>query len=138
MPETLPSWNDGATKQAIVDFVTRVTKEGGGDYVTPNQRIAVFDNDGTLWCEQPLPVQVYYAFDMAKAKAASDPELAKKEPFATLLAGDVKGVFAQGLNAVEEILVTTHTGMTIKEFEESVLTWLQTARHPTLDRPFTE
>ena len=138
MSEVLPSWNEGTTKQAIVDFVTRVTDEGGSDFVSPNRRIAVFDNDGTLWCEQPLPVQVYYAFDAAKEKASNDPELASREPFKALLTGDMKGVSAQGMPAIIEIVKETHTGITIKEYEESVQTWLQSARHPTLDRPFIE
>jgi len=138
MSEVLPSWNEGTTKQAIVDFVTRVTDEGGSDFVSPNRRIAVFDNDGTLWCEQPLPVQVYYAFDAAKEKASNDPELASREPFKALLTGDMKGVSAQGMPAIIEIVKETHTGITIKEYEESVQTWLQSARHPTLERPFTE
>lgn len=103
-----------------------------------SQRIAVFDNDGTLWCEQPLPVQLYYALYAAKEKASKDPELAGKEPFKTLITGDTKGVLEQGLKAVMEIVTVTHTGMTIKEFEESVAAWLQTARHPTLDRLYTE
>ena len=137
-PEPLPSWNEGTTKQAIMEFVKRVTTVDGADHVPPNQRIAVFDNDGTLWCEQPLPVQIYYAFDAAKEKASNDPELARREPFKTLLTGDMKGVSAQGVPAVIEIVKETHTGMTIKEYEESVQAWLQTARHPTLNRPFTE
>jgi hypothetical protein len=114
MSEVLPSWNEGTTKQAIVDFVTRVTDEGGSDFVSPNRRIAVFDNDGTLWCEQPLPVQVYYAFDAAKEKASNDPELASREPFKALLTGDMKGVSAQGMPAIIEIVKETHTGITIK------------------------
>ncbi len=136
--DPLPSWHDGPTKQAIIDFVTRVTDEGGSDFALPKQRIAAFDNDGTLWCEQPLPVQLYYALDAAKEKASNDPELAGKEPFKTLLTGDTKGTLTQGLKAVMEIVTVTHTGMTIKEFEESVAAWLQTARHPTLNRPYTE
>ena len=125
-------------KQAITDFVTRVTDEGGSDFAPQNTRIAVFDNDGTLWCEQPLPVQLFYALDAAKVKASNDPELANKEPFKTLLTGDTKAALSQGLKAVMEIVTVTHTGMTIKEFEESVAAWLETARHPTLNRPYTE
>jgi phosphoserine phosphatase len=136
--EPLGSWNEGRAKQAIIDFVTRVGTEGGPDHVPPNERIAVFDNDGTLWCEQPLPVQLYYAFDAAKKKAVDDPELANREPFRSLRAGDHKAVAAQGKPALLEIIKLTHTGMTIKEYEESVHAWLQTARHPTLDRPYTE
>lgn len=138
MAEVLPTWNDGSTKQAIIDFVDKATKEGGPDYVLPNQRIAVFDNDGTLWCEQPLPVQLYFAFDAARVTAGKDSALSGKEPFKSLLAGDLKAVAEQGLNGIGEILKLTHTGMTIKEFEESVHRWLQKARHPKLDRLFTQ
>jgi hypothetical protein len=110
MTEILPSWNEGAAKHAILDFVSRVTHEGGSDYVTPNKRIAVFDNDGTLWTEQPVPVQLYFAFDAAREKASESPELAKNEPFKSLLAGDLKGIAAQGMNALGEIIKLTHTG----------------------------
>jgi phosphoglycolate phosphatase-like HAD superfamily hydrolase len=138
MPDLLPSWNEGITKQAITDFVRRVTRDGGPDYVTPNQRIAVFDNDGTLWCEQPMPVQLYFAVDAARKKAGEDPQLAAKEPFKSLLAGDFKSVGEQGIKAIGQIILQTHTGMTIREFEESARAWLKTARHPKLDRPFTQ
>lgn len=137
MAEVLPSWNEGTTKQAIINFVERVTSDGGPDYVAPNERIAVFDNDGTLWCEQPLPVQLYFAFDAARQKANENPELGKHEPFKSLLAGDLNAVAAQGLKGIGEIIKLTHTGMTIREFEESVLAWLTYARHPTLDLTFT-
>ncbi len=137
-PDYLPSWNESPAKLAILDFVGRVTREGGPDYVTPNKRIAVFDNYGTLWCEQPLPVQLYFAFEAAREKAAENPGLGEKEPFKSLLAGDLKAVAAQGLKGIGEIIKLTHTGMTMKEFEESVLTWLKAARHPKLDRPFTQ
>lgn len=134
----LCSWNEGPVKRAIFDFVKRVTNTGGQDYVRPNQRIAVFDNDGTLWCEQPLPVQLYFALDAAKEKALQDPELGEKEPFKSLLAGDLKAIASQGLKAIGEIIRVTHTGMTVKEFEESVAAWLKTAKHPKLNRRFTE
>lgn len=134
----LPSWNEGKAKQAILDFVSRVTTEGSSDFVTPNGRIAVFDNDGTLWCEQPLPVQLFFAFDAATKKASQHPELATSEPFKSLLAGDLKAIAAQGMKAIVPIIKLTHTGMTLMEFEESVRDWLKTARHPKLGRPFTE
>src|SRR5262245_5930371 len=136
--DPLSSWNEGKTKQSIIDFVQRVTKEGGTDYVPPNKRIAVFDNDGTLWCEQPLPVQLFFALDAAKEKAAKDPELAKTEPFKSLLAGELKSIAAQGLKGLLPIIKVTHTGMTLMEFEESVKNWLKTARHPKLNRPYTD
>jgi len=136
--DPLPSWNEGKTKQAIKDFVARVTTEGSSDFVTPNKRIAVFDNDGTLWCEMPLPVQLFFAVDTAKAKAEADPKLGQTEPFKSLLEGGLKAVAAQGLKAVAEIVIATHTGMTVMEFEQSVRDWLKTARHPKLNRPYTE
>jgi phosphoglycolate phosphatase-like HAD superfamily hydrolase len=136
--DPLPSWNEGKTKQSILDFVSRVTKDGGTDYVPPNKRIAVFDNDGTLWCEQPLPVQLFFALDTAKEKAAKDPELFKTEPFKSLLAGDLKSIAAQGLKGFLPIFKITHSGMTLMEFDDSVRNWLKTARHPKLNRPYTE
>ncbi|MET0988548.1 MAG: HAD family hydrolase [Steroidobacteraceae bacterium] len=131
----LPSWNDCPAKQAIVRFVARVTR--GRDAVPPNERIAVFDNDGTLWAEQPVPVQIYFALDAAKERAASDPALKDQEPFKSLLAGDLKAVAAQGMKGLAAILKITHTGMTTVEYEASVRHWLQSARHPKLDRPYT-
>ena len=94
--DSLPSWNDGAAKRGIIDFVEKVTKEGSPDFVPPTARIATFDNDGTLWCEQPLPVQLYFALDRVKALAPRHPEWKTKEPFASLLKGDVKGALAGG------------------------------------------
>jgi phosphoglycolate phosphatase-like HAD superfamily hydrolase len=137
-PDPLPSWNDGRVKQSIMDFVARVTLAGGSDFVPPNQRIAVFDNDGTLWCEQPLPVQLFFAFDTAKQKASHDPALATTEPFKSLLAGDLKAVAAQGLKGIAPIMKLTHTGMTLMEFDASVREWLASARHPTFGCPFTD
>lgn len=133
----LPSWNDCAAKQAILDFVRRVTSHGESDYVPENERIAVFDNDGTLWSEQPAPVQLFFAFDAAKERASISAQLKNKEPFKSLLAGDLKAVAAQGLKGIAEILKLTHTGMTTVEYEDSVRRWLRTARHPKLGRPYT-
>src|SRR5277367_4198906 len=136
--DPLPSWNDGPTKKAIVTFVEKVTKEGSGDFVPVPERIATFDNDGTLWCEQPVPVQLYFALDRVKALAPQHPEWKTNEPFASLLKGDVKGALAGGEHAMLEIVAATHTGMTTEEFEQIVKDWIATAKHPILKRPYTE
>src|SRR4029077_3104522 len=134
----LPSWNDGAAKKSIIDFVEKVTKEGSADFVSPAERIATFDNDGTLWCEQPMYFQLFFALDRVKALAPQHPEWKTKEPFASLLKGDVKGALAGAENAILEIIVATHAGMTTAEFEKIVADWIATAQHPKFKRPFTE
>ena len=134
----LPSWNEGAAKKSIIDFVEKVTKEGSPDFVSPAERIATFDNDGTLWCEQPMYFQLFFALDRVKALAPQHPEWKTKEPFASLLKGDVKGALAGGEHAILEIIVATHTGMTTAEFEKIVADWIATAQHPKFKRPFTE
>jgi phosphoglycolate phosphatase-like HAD superfamily hydrolase len=134
----LPSWNDTAAKKAIMTFVEKVTKEGSADFVPPNERIATFDNDGTLWCEQPMYFQLFFALDRVKALAPQHPEWKTKEPFASLLKGDVKGALAGGEHAILEIIVATHAGMTTAEFEKIVADWIATAQHPKFKRPFTE
>ena len=136
--DPLPSWNEGASKQRIVDFVKAVGSEGGKDYVAPAERIAVFDNDGTLWAEQPMYFQFFFALDRVKALAPQHPEWKDKEPFASLLEGDVKGALAGGERAMLEIVMATHAGMTTEEFEQSVKDWAATAKHPTTQRRFTE
>src|SRR5215470_13187388 len=136
--EPLPSWNDGAAKKAIVDFVARVTKEGGPDFVPTAERIATFDNDGTLWAEQPMYFQFLFALDRVKALEPEHPEWKTMEPFASLLAGDVKQAVAGGEHAFVEIVAATHAGMTTVEFDRIVKDWLATARHPTTNRPYTE
>ena len=133
----LPSWNECSAKQAILDFVRRVSSKVSPDFVPECERIAVFDNDGTLWSEQPVPVQVFFAFDAAKERANISPELKAKEPFKSLLAGDLKAVAAQGLKGLAEILKLTHTGMTTVEYEDSVRRWLRAGHHPKLGRPYT-
>jgi phosphoglycolate phosphatase-like HAD superfamily hydrolase len=135
--DPLPSWNDGKAKQSIVDFVAKVTKEGSPDFVPPAARIATFDNDGTLWAEQPLYFQLVFAIDRVKALAPQRPEWQDKEPFASLLKGDVKAALAGGEHALLEIVIGTHAGMTIDEFEKVVRTWIATAKHPTTGRLFT-
>ena len=135
--DALPSWNDGTSKRAIMEFVTRVTRQGGPDFVKPAERIATFDNDGTLWAEQPLYFQVLFALDRIKALAPQHPEWKDTEPFASLLRGDVKGALA-GEHAAAQIIMATHSGMTTEEFETVVKDWLATARHPSTGRPYTE
>jgi len=136
--DALPSWNDGSAKRAIVEFVEKVTKPGSPDFVPVPERIAVFDNDGTLWCEQPVPVQLYFALDRVKALAPQHPEWKTKEPFASLLKGDLKTALTGGDHALLEILMATHAGMTTVEFEQIVKDWLATAKHPKTGRLYTE
>jgi phosphoglycolate phosphatase-like HAD superfamily hydrolase len=136
--DALPSWNEGAAKKSIVDFVQRVTTKGGKDFVPPAERIATFDNDGTLWAEQPLYFQVVFALDRVKALAPQHPEWKDKEPFASLLKGDLKAALAGGNRSIAEIMVATHAGMTTEEFDKVVKDWLAGARHPTTKRPYTE
>ena len=136
--DPLPSWNDTAPKKAIMAFVEKVTKEGSSDFVPPEERIATFDNDGTLWCEQPLYFQFLFALDRVKVLAPQHPEWKTKEPFASLLKGDVKGALAGGEHAILEILMVAHAGMTTAEFEQIVKDWIATAKHPKFKRPYTE
>ena len=136
--DPLPSWNDGPTKKAIVEFVSKVTQEGGPDFVPPAERIATFDNDGTLWAEQPMYFQLLFALDRVKALAPQHPEWKQKEPFASLLKGDVKGALAGGEPTVFKIVMATHAGMTTEEFQKLVSEWTTTAKHPKTKRPYTE
>jgi phosphoglycolate phosphatase-like HAD superfamily hydrolase len=136
--DSLASWNDGPTKKSIVDFVARVTEAGGTDYVAPEERIATFDNDGTLWSERPYPFQVAFALDRIKAMAPQHPEWRDEEPFKSVLAGDLKGILAGGYHALIAIVAATHSGMTTDEFEVEVQQWIATTRHPTTDKLFTE
>ncbi len=135
--DPLASWNDGPAKQAIVKFVAEVTSEGAA-FVEPAQRIAVFDNDGTLWSEQPIYFQLAFALDRVKAMAPKHPEWKTQEPYKTLLAGDVKGALAQGEKAMLGILAATHSGMTTEEFASSVEAWAASAKHPKSGRLYTE
>jgi len=136
--DPLPSWNDGAAKRSIVAFVEKVTKEGSPNFVPAAERIATFDNDGTLWCEKPLPVQLFFALDRVKALAPQHPEWREQEPYASLLKGDLKTVAAGGERTIMELLMATHTGMTTEEFERIVKDWIAEAKHPTTGRLFTE
>ena len=134
----LPSWNDTATKKAIVTFVERVTKQGSSDFVPEPERIATFDNDGTLWAEQPMYFQLLFALDRVKLLAPQHPEWATEEPFASLLKGDVKGALAGGEPALFKIVIATHTGMDSVEFDQIVKDWIATAKHPITKRLYTE
>jgi len=136
--DPLLSWNDTATKKAIVTFIEKVTKEGSPDFVPVPERITTFDNDGTLWCEKPMPVQLYFVLDRVKALAPQHPEWKTKEPFASILKGDYKTALAGGDHALLELAVATHTGMTTVEFEQIVRDWIATAKHPKTGKLFTE
>ncbi len=136
--DPLPSWNDTAPKKAIIAFVEKVTNEAAPDFVPAPERIATFDNDGTLWAEQPMYFQLLFALDRVKALAPQHPEWKTREPFASLLKGDVKGALAGGEKAMLEIVMVTHAGMTTAEFEQVVKDWLATAKHPKFIRSYTE
>jgi phosphoglycolate phosphatase-like HAD superfamily hydrolase len=136
--DPLPSWNEGPAKAAIVDFVTKVTTVGGPDFVAPAERIATFDNDGTLWTEQPVYFQVAFAIDRVKALAPQHPEWKTLEPFKSLLAGDMAGFANSGEKGLLEIMEATHTGMTTAEFAQAVTDWITTARHPRFQRLYTD
>jgi phosphoglycolate phosphatase-like HAD superfamily hydrolase len=136
--DPLPSWNDGPARQAILAFVQNVTTPGSADFVPPAERIATFDNDGTLWAEKPTYFQLIFAIDRVKALAPQHPEWSSKEPFASLLKGDMQAALAGGDKAVLEIVMATHAGMTTAEFEAVVKDWIATARHPQTRRLYTE
>jgi hypothetical protein len=136
--DPLPSWNDTSAKQAIVDFVGRVTKAGGPDFVAPAERIATFDNDGTLWVEQPMYVQMAFALDRVKALAPLHPEWKDTQPFKAVLEGDMKTLAESGERGLVEVIMVTHAGMTTSEFAKIVTDWLATARDPRFKRPHTE
>lgn len=136
--DPLPSWNDGPAKRAVIDFVTRVTREGGRDFIPPAERIATFDNDGTLWSEQPIYFQFAFALDRVKALAPQHPEWKTQQPFKAVLDNDLKALAAAGEKGFAELILATHTGMTTDEFAKTVGDWLATARHPRFQRPYTD
>ena len=136
--DPLASWNDGKAKQSIIDFIQAVTTTGAEGYVPAMQRVAVFDNDGTLWSEQPMYFQAFFVFDRIKALAPQHPEWQTKEPFASVLKGDAKAALAGGEHALLEMVMATHSGMTTDEFDATVRDWVATARHPKTGRRFTE
>ncbi|AXA44646.1 HAD family hydrolase [Rhizobium leguminosarum] len=135
--DPLPSWNDTAPKAAIVGFVEKVSKEGSSDFVPEPERIAVFDNDGTLWVEHPMYVQLAFALDRVKALAPQHPDWATTQPFQAVLEGDMKALAAGGEKGLMEIMAATHAGMTSDEFHKIVSDWLATARDPRFKRPYT-
>lgn len=136
--DPLPSWNEGASKSAILQFVQRATEEGGPHFVPPEERIATFDNDGTLWSEHPIYFQLFFAIDRVKQLASSHPEWNTTQPFQAVLENDMKTLGASGEKGIFEIIMSTHAGMTTAEFEQIVTDWLATAKHPRFDRPFTD
>lgn len=133
----LPSWVDGDAKARIMDFVTATTTEGSADFVEPAARVAVFDNDGTLWGEQPMYVQLAFALDRVKQLAPQHPEWQTTEPFKSVLAGDMAGVAASGERGLLQLVAATHAGMSAEEFEKIVSDWIASARHPVSGKPFT-
>jgi haloacid dehalogenase-like hydrolase len=135
--DPLPSWNDTAPKKAIVAFVEKVTKEGSADFIKPEERIATFDNDGTLWAEQPIYFQFQFAIDHVKALAPQHPGWKRQPPFNYILAGDMKALLADG-KSMMALMAVSHAGMTTDDFNKTVKEWLQTAKHPKTGRLYTQ
>jgi phosphoserine phosphatase len=137
MPDPLPGWRDGKAKAAIVDFVSRVTGTGA-DYIPESERIATFDNDGTLWCEQPIPVQAFFLIDRVRELAAADADLAARQPFKAVLEGDHAALQAIGKQGILQLFFATHAGMTLREFAAIARAWQASARHPRLGERFVD
>ena len=136
--DPLPSWNDGKAKQSILDFVANVTREGSANFVPVPQRIATFDNDGTLWVEQPMYTQLAFALDRVKALAPQHPEWKKKQPFKAVLDGDMRALAGTGEHGMVELVMATHANMSTRDFERVVTDWVSTARHPRFKQPYTD
>jgi phosphoglycolate phosphatase-like HAD superfamily hydrolase len=136
--DPLPSWTDGPARQRVVKFVAAVTDRSGKDYVPPERRVATFDNDGTLWTEKPMYVEVVFALDRVQALAGKHPEWKEKEPFKTLLEADPARVSRLSDKEIQEALIVSHAGMTVAEFDALVKDWLATTKHPRFKRPYTE
>jgi len=136
--DPLPSWNDGASKQSILSFVAAVSREGSPDFVPAPQRIATFDNDGTLWCEQPMYVQLAFALDRVKALSDQHPEWTDKQPFKAVLENDTEAIEQLGYRGLVKLVMATHAGMSTEDYENICVAWLKTARHPRFKRPYTE
>jgi hypothetical protein len=136
--DPLPSWNDGPTKAAITTFVEKVTTPGGSDFVRPYDRIATFDNDGTLWCEQPMYFQMIFAFDRIKETAKDHPDWKDKEPFKSVLTDNLSTFGDTGQKGLLEVLEITHSGMSVEQFHAIVKNWMHTARHPRFHRPYDQ
>jgi phosphoserine phosphatase len=136
--DPLPSWNEGETKQAIISFVDNVTREGSTAFVPVPDRIAVFDNDGNLWSEQPAYFQLLFAIDRIKATAPEHPEWKAQQPFKAVLEGDMQTLASFGEHGLLELVMASHAGMTVEAFEATVQEWISTTRHPRFDRPYTD
>ena len=136
--DPLPSWNDGPAKQTITEFVAKVTTQGSPNFVSVAERIATFDNDGTLWCEQPMYVQMAFVLDRVKELAPKNPEWKNKQPFKAVLERDFKTLGAQGEKGAMQLVAATHTGMSSEEFNRIATNWITNARHPKFKRPYTE
>ena len=136
--DPLPSWNDRSAKMSIIDFISRVTTQGGPDFVPVERRIATFDNDGTLWTEHPIYFQVAFAIDQVKAQASKHPEWKQRQPFKAVLRNDTKALAAAGEKGLLQIMAATHAGMTTDVFAKTVADWIATARHPRFNRPYNE
>jgi phosphoglycolate phosphatase-like HAD superfamily hydrolase len=134
----LPSWNEGKAKNAIIDFVNKTTQKGSADFIPLSDRIACFDNDGTLWSEQPLYFQFFFAIDRIKAMAPQHPEWKTKEPFKSILEGNLKAALAGGEHSIVEIVMATHAGMSTIEFDKIVADWIATAKHPSTGLRFVD
>ncbi len=136
--DQLPSWNEGAAKSSVIAFVENVTRESSANFVPPAERIAVFDNDGTLWSEQPMYFQSFFIFDRIRQLAPQHPEWKTQEPFASILKGDMKAALAGGEHSLAQLVMATHAGMTTEEFEKIVTDWITTAKHPTTGKLYAE
>lgn len=136
--DPLPSWNDTAAKKSIIQYVQQTTTPDSKQFIPVSDRIATFDNDGTLWAEKPAYFQLYFALEQIKEKASQHPEWKTEEPFASVLKGDLEGIKKSGTEGLIKIVMASHTGMSSEEFDASVKAWLKTARHPDSQRPFTE
>src|SRR5262245_3690482 len=138
LADPLPSWNEGEAKKALIGFVGRTTTQGGADFVAPAERIAVFDNDGTLWAEQPMYFQLAFALDRIRVLAAKHPEWKTTQPFKGVLEGDVNAVVESGPGGLMQVIAASHAGNTTEEFESIVSEWMASARHPVTKRPYNE
>lgn len=137
-PDPLPSWNSGKVKTSIIRFVQDVTNENGAYYVKPQERIATFDNDGTLWSSHPMYFQLFFAIDRVKKLSSKHPEWKTTQPFQAVLENDFTELGKQGEKGIAKLIMATHAGMTTEEFEQIVVNWLSTAKHPRFNRPFTD
>lgn len=138
LSDPLLSWNDNANKKAIIGFVTKTTTEGSQDFIPVADRIACFDNDGTLWSEQPMYFQLAFAIDQVKIMAKHHPEWNNKEPFKALLEDDMKKVMNGGEQALLQLVAASHAGMSTEEFDKNVADWIKTAKHPKTGKPYNE